>query len=249
MNFLKDIQSLPERIHLEDDDTDCPDCDGYGYIVTDNDVGICHCLAERNVNHRLERANIPKRYKNKTLDSFKPDIDSRRRSHGQVFRFAEDFAHQQERSGLFLYGPSGTGKTHLAIGALKELLATGLTGLFYNIVTLVGDLRLQAGGAAPQETLERIERSSQVDILVLDDLGASRISDFVQEQIYSIVDKRYSENRCLIVTSNLPLNELEKQITYPVFSRIKDMCLTVETGEIDFRVPDLQLNIGKKRDR
>lgn len=240
LNFLRDIQSLRKK--TEDafpDEEECPHCDGYGYIVTDSDVRICECLKKRQLERRLRHSNIPARYKSKTLETFKADLDSRRLALRQVRRFVEEFDSSPECPGLFLYGAPGTGKTHLAIGALKALIEKGKSGIFYNMVSLAQDFRKQASGEPDEDTVERLERVQDVDVLVLDDLGAGRLTDFVQEQIYSLVDHRYSENRCVIVTSNLGLRKLEEQITYPVLSRVRGMCFTVSTGDLDFRNPDL----------
>lgn len=240
LNFLADIQSLAAKGDPSpESDSDCPDCDGYGYIVTPDDVKVCHCLQERKGKRRLDKSNIPIRYKNKDLENFKATIDSRRLALRQVKRFIDEFDLADERPGLFLYGAAGTGKTHLAVGAVKELVARGYSCLFYNMVTLIGDLRQSHGYDLDREILERLDRLYEVDVLVLDDLGAGKLSEFVLEKTYSLIDQRYSNNQCLIVTSNLPMAELEKQITYPVFSRVRGMCFTVTTGELDYRNPDL----------
>ncbi|MCA9431026.1 MAG: ATP-binding protein, partial [Candidatus Omnitrophica bacterium] len=122
MNFLRDIQSLAERGPTERVEEECPDCDGYGYIVTDNDVRICHCLAERQLRKRLKKANIPKRYLSKSLENFKNDTDQRRNALQRVRRYVKEFDSSSEKGGLFLLGAAGTGKTHLAVAALKELI-------------------------------------------------------------------------------------------------------------------------------
>lgn len=236
LNFLRDIQSLAERGPTERVEEECPHCDGYGYIVTESDVRICHCLAERQLKKRLKKANIPKRYHSKTLDNFKADTDQRRTAVQRVRRFVKEFDASSEKGGLFLLGASGTGKTHLAVAALKELVERGHTGLFYNSSSMIRDFRNRAGGSIGEDENERLNRLVSSDILVLDDLGVTRLSDFVREQTYSIIDQRYSENKSLIVTSNLNMKELEEQVTYPVFSRVCGMCAIVNPGDIDFRI-------------
>ncbi|MCB9769954.1 MAG: ATP-binding protein [Candidatus Omnitrophica bacterium] len=236
MNFLRDIQSLAERGPTERVEEECPDCDGYGYIVTDNDVRICHCLAERQLRKRLKKANIPKRYLSKSLENFKNDTDQRRNALQRVRRYVKEFDSSSEKGGLFLLGAAGTGKTHLAVAALKELIEQGHTGLFYNSANLIRDFRNRVGGSNTEEEKDRLDRLVSVDILVIDDLGVTKLSDFVREQTYSIIDQRYSENKTLIVTSNLNMKELEEQVTYPVFSRVCGMCSIVNPGDIDFRI-------------
>ncbi len=230
---------------MKDDEGECPYCDGYGYIVTPTDVQICACLKKRQLRRRLGRAGIPQRYKNKDLDSFKVDIDSRRLALRQVRRFVQEFEASAECPGLFLYGAPGTGKTHLAIGALKDLIELGHSGMFYNMVTLMEHFRKQALGSLSHEDEERLDQLTEVDVLVIDDLGAGRLTDFIQERMYALIDRRYANNQCVIVTSNLGLRKLEEQVTYPVLSRVRGMCFTVNTGELDFRNPDFQPGMGK----
>ncbi|MCA9450215.1 MAG: ATP-binding protein, partial [Candidatus Omnitrophica bacterium] len=141
MNFLRDIQSLAERGPTDQAEEGCPDCDGYGHIVTDSDVRICHCLADRQLKKRLTKANIPKRFQSKSLDNFKADIDQRRTALQRVRRFVKEFDVSAEKGGLFLLGAAGTGKTHLAVAALKELVEKGHTGLFYNAASMIRDFR------------------------------------------------------------------------------------------------------------
>ena len=236
MNFLRDIQSLAERGPTEPAEDECPDCDGYGYIVTENDVRICHCLAEKQLVKRLRNANIPRRYRSKSLENFKADTDQRRAALQRVRKFVKEFDSSAEKGGLFLLGASGTGKTHLAVAALTELIEQGHTGLFYNSASMIRDFRNRVGGSNTEEQNARLDRLISVDVLVIDDLGVTRLSDFVREQTYSVIDQRYSENKTLIVTSNLNMKELEEQITYPVFSRVCGMCSIVNPGDIDFRI-------------
>ncbi len=230
---------------MKDDEGECPLCDGYGYIVTPQNVEICSCLKRRQMERRLHNACIPPRYKSKTLDSFKADVDSRRLAIRQVRRFVQEFEATSECPGLFLYGAPGTGKTHLAIGALREIIEAGHSGLFYNMVTLMEHFRKQALGNLASEDVDRLERLPEVDALVIDDLGAGRLTDFIQERMYALIDQRYSNNQCVIVTSNLGLRKLEEQVTYPVLSRVRGMCFTVNTGELDFRNPDFQPGMGR----
>lgn len=240
MSFLRDIQSLHRRnLETTPEQEECQICDGYGHIVSETDVRICDCLKGKQLEKRLAKSNIPTRYRSKSLENFKADVDDRRLAVRQVRRFVQEFDLATECPGLFLYGAPGTGKTHLAIGALRELVSRGRTGLFYNMVSLIQDFRKQAVGGLTDEESDRLGRLAEVDVLVLDDLGAGRLNDFVQEQTYSLIDKRYSNNQCVIVTSNLGLRKLEEQVTYPVLSRVRGMCFTVPTGELDFRNPDL----------
>lgn len=242
MSYLKDLEDLKQQIESQPDDPDdeiCPLCDGYGHIIEEDTVRVCSCVQQRRLRRKMTRANIPRRYLSCTLANFKTNLDDRRLAVRQVQRFLDSFDLASEKPGMFLYGAPGTGKTHLAISALRELVLKGYEGLFYNTVSLIDDLRRAAANSLSEEGLSRLTRAYQVDVLVLDDLGAGKLSDFVLEKTYSVIDQRYTANLSLIVTSNLPMRPLEEQISYPVFSRIRGMCTTIHTGEEDYRNPDL----------
>jgi len=136
-------------------------------------------------------------------------------------------------SGVIFWGKPGVGKSHLAAAIANELLERGFSVLFLNTVDFLNSLRdlyRNEESEAPE-----IERVSGVDLLVLDDLGAEKPTEWALEKIYQIVNIRYERLGPLIITTNLDLNSLEHLLGERTFGRILEMCVPVEVGGEDHR--------------
>lgn len=104
--------------------------------------------------------------------------------------------------GLILYGPTGTGKTFLADCVANALMEKGVPVLVTSIIALTRGM----GEHLPSV----LEKMSNARLLVLDDFGAERFTDFKSEQIFDVIDTRYSSKKPMIITTNYPLSELKK---------------------------------------
>jgi len=104
--------------------------------------------------------------------------------------------------GLLLYGPTGTGKTFLADCIANALMEKGVPVLVTSIIALTRGM----GEHLPSV----LEKMSNARLLVLDDFGAERFTDFKSEQIFDVIDTRYSSKKPMIITTNYPLSELKK---------------------------------------
>lgn len=175
---------------------------------------------------RLEKARIPKRFLEKTLDSFKPARGSKRkdvlaaaRSFVQSFNFKDGVPR-----GLLIRGIVGCGKTHVAVAILKEVIAKGYTGLYYNMVDLLSDIRATYDNRSPLSESELLEELNEPDLLVLDDLGAEKSAEWVNDRLYLIVNRRYESARPILVTTNLTEEELTKKLGERIVSRLREIC-------------------------
>lgn len=139
------------------------------------------------------------------------------------------------RQGLYLFGPPGTGKTHVAAGALKaRIRAACRPGAFRIVPELALCLRR---AAKRHEDEDLIEHLSNADALVLDDLGVERVTDFVAESLYLLIDRRWRDDRRgLIVTSNLSLDQLASRIGDRLASRIAGLCRVIKLDGSDRRL-------------
>jgi DNA replication protein DnaC len=154
----------------------------------------------------------------------------------------------REAQGLYLAGPVGTGKTHAAWSALGEwCVAAGVepftprtqgvegwsgagpTVIFTRMTDLLDDLR--PGDSARL----RVRDCQTARLLVLDDVGAEKASEWTQERIYSVIDHRYANCLPLIVTSNLPPGKLAEQTGDRSASRLAEMCEVVAMTGTDRR--------------
>jgi DNA replication protein DnaC len=154
-------------------------------------------------------------------------------------------------------GPSGVGKTHLAVAALKELIQRGHAGLFCDYRELLKEIQASYKPASESTEMGILEPIRTVEILVLDDLGASKPSDWVRDIVGIVLNARYNESRTTLVTTNyldspategetarLPSGKLiaptredslEQRIGTRMRSRLYEMCRTVELSAPDFR--------------
>ena len=115
--------------------------------------------------------------------------------------FTRDFPGASD-TGLLLMGPSGVGKTHLAVAALKELIARGHGGLFCDYRELLKEIQGSYNPASESTEMKILEPIRTVEILVLDDLGASKPSDWVRDIVGIVLNARYNEKRTTIITTN-----------------------------------------------
>jgi DNA replication protein DnaC len=158
--------------------------------------------------------------------------------------------------GLLLMGPSGVGKTHLAVAALKELIRRGHAGLFCDYRELLKEIQASYNPASESTEMGILEPIRTVELLVLDDLGASKPSAWVLDIIGLVLNARYNERRMTILTTNyfdecdaaapaprLPGGQrvtvkedtLGDRIGARMRSRLFEMCRTIEVHAPDFR--------------
>jgi len=208
-------------------------CDGSGWILGPEDVArACECRAPRLKRGRSKgvASVIPPRYRGVSLD--RPPVSDMARdlatkgAVNDVCRFIDDLEdHLDLGKGLWLFGDTGTGKTTLAMLISKAALATGRSVAIYSLPKLLARIR-QTYDAEPggDSYLAFFERLTAVDLLHIDDLGAEKRSDWVLEQLYALINERYESERSVLITTNLPHDELEEQIGRRTVSRLSQMC-------------------------
>src|SRR3990167_2364638 len=155
----------------------------------------------------------------------------------------QTFAEQiRNRNGMYIYGESGVGKTHLACALAKYLLESGIDVMFYNTGDFLEKLREEFQKTDGEEdyffSLFR-ETMDFKGVLVFDDIGAEKISDWARERIYLIINKKYEDMLPIIFTSNVDLEIISARMGDRVASRIKEM-----TKEVKQRGKDRRLNSG-----
>ena len=183
----------------------CPVCKGFGVVETpEGKVVTCRCRVEDLSEARLRAAQIPERYRNCTLDNYivhKDAPPSQRMAKMKAIRFVEEW--KSVRYGLLFIGSVGVGKTHLATAILRRLVEEcGARGVFCDFSDLLERIKATFSKSNADSADDVLAPYREADLLVLDELGAQRPTDWVRDVLYGLINTRYNRQRITIVTSN-----------------------------------------------
>ena len=214
----------------------------------------CKCVIEHN---RREAEAKRKRDRMQYLDSMRrtgfPDAEMRKWTfsnddggnpnlmsiaHKYVANFDEMRANG---TGLLLYGNVGCGKSFAAACIANALIDTGTPCMMTNFTRIIN--RMQESFAGRQKYIDNLSR---FDLLVIDDMAAERNTEYVWEQVMTIIDARYRSGLPVIVTTNLTIGELADPADIRrqrVYSRLKEMCIPIEVAGADRRTRKMERNI------
>jgi DNA replication protein DnaC len=197
----------------------------------------CRCRSQRVAlaKARTLSAVIPRRYAGVAFDrppvtEIDPQVVAATR------RFAGSIDKQLDAGrGLWFMGPVGTGKTTLAMLVSKAALSAGRSVAIYSLPRLLNEIR--DTHRAERSHVELLDRLISVDLLHIDDVGAERTTDWVLEELYSIVNGRYEDERSIVITTNIDdRDRLCEQISERTVSRLTEMCDELPLGGHDRRM-------------
>ncbi len=231
---------------MEPSTASCPTCGGAGWLLETVDgskqARPCACRVAEIKREKLEAARIPERYRACNLENFNP-LKSAELARAKAI--AREFidVYPAVEAGLLLVGPSGLGKTHLACAILSELVLTkGVRGLYVDFSDLLLKIQSTFRPDADSSKEALIAPITDAELLVLDELGASRPHAWVLDVLYNLLNTRYNQKRITIATSNYgdeaepgERDRLEDRLNYRLRSRLYEMCLTVPLRGDDFR--------------
>ena len=243
----------------------CPLCAGSGWKAVpgaaERGVTRCDCQLRERGGALITAARIPRRYEHCELSNFTTDFPGADRSialaHISASRFVREFD-PRDGKGLLLVGGIGTGKTHLAVGILKEIIsARGSACLFCDYRELLKQIQNSYNDSVKATELQVLQPVFDAEVLLLDELGAVKPSEWVWDTVSLILNTRYNDNRTTIITTNFadepaagvvrssaslsPARAAAREETLGdrigerMRSRLQEMCRVVEMYGPDFR--------------
>jgi len=229
----------------------CQRCFGTGLeVVPGKGARRCECRTQDTRGKLLEQARIPRRYREAvpprkeacTLQNYypSPNNGSQLKAFNYAFRLVREYPAVDR--GLLFTGPVGVGKTHLAVAILHGLIEKGVPCLFYEFGALLKEIQGSYNAVSNTSELSVLAPVYQAEVLVLDELGASKPTDWVRDTMMQIIGKRYNDKRLTIFTTNYldarrqPTEEtLDDRIGVRLRSRLYEMCRTVQIDGDDYR--------------
>ena len=219
----------------------CPKCSGSGWEPIEGGVRRCRCMESARFERLIADARIPKRYEHCDLDSYVPTHDSQKKAKIYVQRFLGKYP--QIDTGLLFLGTCGVGKTHLSVALLKQVMVTtGDGGLFYDFRDLLREIQASWNSVSQTSELDVLRPVLEAKVLVLDELGANKPTEWVRDTIAHIINCRYNEKKLTIFTSNYldtPSKQGEESLTDRIGARLRsrlfEMCTEIDVRGEDFR--------------
>ncbi len=236
----------------------CPLCNGTGWQIRqhehEREVVRCQCRVRDRGDRLLAAAHIPVRYQHCELDNFQvPAKGTLNDALSWALLFVEKYP--IETRGMLFVGPVGVGKTHLAVGIIKELIASkGISCRFCDYRELLKSIQNSYNPSVQATEMGILRPIFDTEVLVLDELGAARSTEWVFDTVNYILNSRYNENKTTIITTNYadapeqgkladddPVRAargetLGDRIGLRMWSRLHEMCKKVEMEGTDYRV-------------
>jgi len=221
----------------------CQLCFGTGVeVLAGRGARRCGCRERARQDGLLEAARIPSRYARCSLANYHPapGNGSQLAAFNYAYRLVDEYPCVER--GLLFMGPVGTGKTHLSAAILRGLIAKGAPCLFYEFGALLKEVQNSYDQVSRASEMKVLAPVYEAEVLVLDELGASKPTDWVRDTMMQIIGTRYNAQRLTILTTNYldtrrsPTEEtLEDRVGVRLRSRLYEMCRTVVVEGDDYR--------------
>jgi hypothetical protein len=197
-------------------------------LFKDNEDADCYELANAVLDRLVWLLGVGKRHAQSSYNTFKMTREGMGKD-----ELTDIISWRGHGTFLTLFGPPGTGKTHLAVAKMRQTIIEGVRSAYlYRVPYLMHQIKR----GFSTEGADSLEDAIKTQLLVLDDLGSERVTDFVADQLYILLGERYAYDRPTIVTSNLELGQISEHIDDRVASRLADGLVVDFNGISDYRV-------------
>ncbi len=177
-----------------------------------------------------KRLALPPRFQGAKFENF--DSTLQPKAYERAVEFSEKYKSRETKKGLYFYGHAGSGKTHLASAIGNKLMETAKVR-FVTAPEILLQIKKSFNTNINDEYLDRL---SYTELLMIDDLGSEKPTEWVQETLFVLIDRRYTNYLPTIFTSNFSLDQLKERLGYRIASRIAEMSEVVELKASDYRI-------------
>lgn len=192
-------------------------------------------MSKRNLNYKFENFEVNSNNK-KVYQSLK--------------NYSEKLVNEVERKGLILVGNNGVGKTHLACSIANELIKNGIPIIYGTLINLLAELKNTYDVYNNISEMKIIKLYEKVDLLIIDDLGKEKPSEWGLEKLFTIINSRYENNLPVIITTNYDQNSLIDRLSIngkietakSIISRLYEMCYLVKIEDRDHRIKNKKVS-------
>jgi DNA replication protein DnaC len=225
-----------------DEDEICPKCFGAGMeVIAGKGARPCECKKTGSRNKLIKKSKVPKRYYNCHFNTYIAESPSQKKALKLAMELSGNY-HPNLEQGLLFSGPVGVGKTHLAVSIIIGLCENGFSPLFYEFGSLLKEIQDSYNPNTKSSELKILSNVFEAEILVLDELGASKPTDWVKDTMAHIINTRYNDKKLTIFTTNyMDIRKTEKDETLEdrigvrLRSRLFEMCRTMYIEGNDYR--------------
>jgi len=208
--------------------------------MPDGRLRRCECRTVARTSSLVSAARIPRRYDDCDFDSYFPLNPSQEAGLMFARRVADEYPNLDV--GLLFIGTCGIGKTHLSVAILKALLEKNISCLFYDFRDLLKEIQDSWNSQTQTSEMDILGSVYDAEVLVLDELGASKPTEWVKDTMTHIINKRYNDRKVTIFTSNYldaktnPFDEtLQERVGIRLRSRLHEMCKVIAVTGDDYR--------------
>jgi DNA replication protein DnaC len=204
---------------------DCPKCVEERQAKEDEEhrKNLVRENHERSMQSLMNKAAIPPRFQNRTLDNYCADLPEKKSALAAANDYADRFAEALKTgSSLILCGLPGTGKTHLAIGVAHKIIGVGRTAVFTSAMNAIRRVRETYRKESSETERDAISSFAKPDLVIIDEVGQQLGTDAEKVTLFDIINARYEAMRPMIVISNLDLNGIREYLGERAFDRLRE---------------------------